>query len=106
MDHVTVAKLWLVVKPWKRLRQWRTRRKMASWIAEHPDEVLEAFHEEQQEAPMNEQVASVIRSVLKSAGGGLVGAGVVTSGELEVLAGAVAIVLGLAWSWWVKRRAA
>lgn len=47
MDPVTVAKLWLVVKPWKRLRQWRTRRKMRSWHEEHggpPDEMLEEFN--------------------------------------------------------------
>lgn len=103
------AKLWLFIKPVKRIRQWRTKRKMRSWHEEHggpPDEILEVFHEEPREVRVNEQVASVVRSVLKSAGGGLVGAGVVTSGELEVLAGAAAILVGLAWSWWVKRRAA
>jgi hypothetical protein len=53
---------------------------------------------------MNEQIASVIRTIIKSAGGGLVGAGVVTNSEMEALAGAAAILLGLAWSWWVKRK--
>lgn len=100
-----LVRLWLAIRPLRKLRQWRTRKRMASWAAEHPDEVREEFNSDE-EVTVNEQLASVIRTVIKSAGGGLVGAGVVTSSELEVLAGAVAVLIGLAWSWWAKRQAA
>jgi hypothetical protein len=46
------AWLWLKLTPWKRLRRWRTRRAMKSWRVEHPDEVLESFHDEPQEVPV------------------------------------------------------
>lgn len=41
------AKVWLLIKPVKRIRQWRTRRKMRSWHEEHggiPDEIREEFN--------------------------------------------------------------
>lgn len=103
----SLVRLWLAIRPIRRFRAWRA---MRSWRREHggqPDEIREPFHsdEDPQEGAVSEQMASVIRSVLKSAGGGLVGAGLVTSGELEVLAGAAAVLVGLAWSWWVKREA-
>lgn len=56
MDPVTVAKLWLVVKPVKRIRQWRTNRKLKSWREEHggpPDEILEEFNSTDEDVSMN-----------------------------------------------------
>lgn len=50
------AKLWLLVKPYKRIRnairQRRTRKAMQSWDAEHggpPDEILETFNQQPDE---------------------------------------------------------
>lgn len=54
---------------------------------------------------MSEQFASVIRTVFKAVGGGLVTNGVVSASELELLAGAVAILVGVVWSWYEKRDA-
>lgn len=51
------VRAWLLVKPVKRIRQWRTKRKMRSWHEEHggpPDEILEDFNAEV--APMPESV--------------------------------------------------
>jgi len=84
-DAIIIGRLFMAAKRWNEKRKIRKQLK---------------------EDVMGEQFASVIRTVIKSAGGGLVGAGIVTSGELEILAGAVAVVIGLAWSWWVKRDAA
>lgn len=63
------------------------------------------FRKAIKEGEMNEQFASVVRTLFKSVGGGLVTAGYVNASELEVLAGAVAVVVGLAWSYYVKRKA-
>lgn len=60
MDALTVAKLWILVKPWKRLRQWRTRRKMRSWLEYHADETAETFNSEPTEVRMT------LMGVLKS----------------------------------------
>ena len=101
-----VAQVWLEVRP---IRRWKAKR-AAKKAAKHPEAaeaVNEAYFNEAQEGGnMNEQVSSVIRTVIKTAGGGLVGTGLVTSGELEILAGAVAIIVGLVWSWAVKRKVA
>lgn len=63
MDPVTFAKLWLIVRPVKRIKAWRTRRKMRSWYAEHGrpvDEVLEDFH------PVDEVSMDAVKGALKS----------------------------------------
>jgi hypothetical protein len=83
-----------IAAPFIRLRE-RRRAKRAAKALRIP-----------KEGQVNEQVQSVIRTVVKSAGGALVGAGIVTNGELEVLAGAVAVLIGLGWSWYSKRKAA
>ena len=51
LDPISVAKLWLLVKPFKRFKAWRTRRKMRSWEGHHLDEVAEEFNTEK-ERPM------------------------------------------------------
>ena len=45
LDPVSVAKLWLLVKPAKRFKAWRTKRKMRSWAdhARPADEFSEVF---------------------------------------------------------------
>jgi hypothetical protein len=66
MDPLTVAKLWLLVKPVKRIRQWRTKRKMRSWHEEHggpPDEILEDFNSQPDEVSMD-AVKGALRSRL------------------------------------------
>jgi hypothetical protein len=45
----SLIRAWLAIRP---IRRWRTRRAMKSWRVEHPDEVLESFHDEPQEVPV------------------------------------------------------
>jgi hypothetical protein len=45
-----IAKLWLFVKPVRRIKAWRKRRAMRSWIEEHGqpiDEIAEDFNSEE-----------------------------------------------------------
>lgn len=47
MDVLSAAKLWLLVRPVRRIKAWRKRRKLESWTDEHggpPDEILEEFN--------------------------------------------------------------
>ena len=56
LDPLTVARVWLLVKPWKRLKAWRVRRKARSWSEEHggpPDEILEDFNSPDEEVSMD-----------------------------------------------------
>lgn len=48
MDPVTVAKLWLLIRPWRRFKIWRGKRKLAktAWATHHLDEVAEEFNTE------------------------------------------------------------
>jgi len=84
--------IFTTLKPIKRIRQIRAVRKVEKVITG--------------EEPMNTQVESIIRTVLKVFGGGLVTSGAFTGSELEAGVGAVAVLLGLAWSWYDKKRKA
>ncbi len=56
MDPLTAARLWMLIKPVKRLREWRKRRAMKSWHEEHggpPDEIVEEFNVSPDEVSMN-----------------------------------------------------
>lgn len=53
-----------------------------------------------------EQVLGLVRHVLTAAGGGLVAKGMVDAGTLDIAAGAVAALVGVAWSILAKRKAA
>ena len=58
------AKVWLLIKPVKRIRQWRTKRKMRSWHEEHggpPDEVAEPFNSTDEDVSMD-----ALKGALKS----------------------------------------
>lgn len=48
---------------------------------------------------MREAVMDIVRTAVKSYGGGLVGAGILTQDQNTTLAGAAAIAIGLIWSW-------
>ena len=93
---IGVGPLWIEAFPFKKFRERRARKR-----AERTGQAVPVVMGE----GMNEQIASVLRTVIKSAGGSLVGAGIVTDGQMEILAGAAAIIIGMAWSWWVKRKA-
>lgn len=88
------AKLWLLVKPVKRIRQWRTRRKMRSWHEEHgglPDEVREEFNSNDltQEVTVSETTQSFLRGLAKVLAGVLVTKGMIDVGEASALQAAV-----------------
>ena len=56
LDPITATKIWLLVRPIRRLRQWRTRRKMRSWYEEHGiphDEIPEDFHHQDEDVSMD-----------------------------------------------------
>lgn len=105
------ARVWLLVKPWKRLRQWRMRRKqLKSWTEEHggpPDEILEDFHPKPDEDVMNEQALSFVRGALKFAAGFLVAKGVFDAGDAAALQVAIEAlvggVMGL-WAFWASHK--
>ena len=48
---------------------------------------------------MKEAIMDVVRTVIKSLGGALVSAGIITQDQNTTLAGAAAIAIGLIWSW-------
>lgn len=48
---------------------------------------------------MKEALMDVVRTVIKSYGGYLVAAGMITADQNQTLAGAAAIAVGLIWSW-------
>ena len=99
----SIVRAWLAIRP---IRQWRTRRKMRSWRAEHPDEVLEPFHDNPKETPVsNDQVEAVVRHVLGFAGGLAAGTGWVTESEAAAIVGALAALAAVAHSIWKKRKA-
>lgn len=49
---------------------------------------------------------STIRHALTTAGGGLLATGAISQGDIEVVSGAVAVLLGLAWSLYENRKKA
>jgi hypothetical protein len=54
---------------------------------------------------MNNQIAGIVRHILTSVGGALVAAGYLTSDEWTAVAGALAVLIGVAWSIITKRLA-
>lgn len=54
---------------------------------------------------MTPEILGVVRHILTIAGGALVTRGYIGSGDLELLAGAIATVAGIAWSIYEKRKA-
>lgn len=54
----------------------------------------------------SDQIQSLIRSLLVSAGAGLVSRGIVSSSGLEEVAGAAGVLAMAAWGWWEKRESA
>lgn len=49
-------------------------------------------------------LAGVVRHVLTTAGGSLLAAGVITAGDVETVAGAVVVLVGVIWSLVEKRK--
>lgn len=68
IDPLTAARLWLLIKPYKRIRNAirhrRTRKAMQSWHEEHggpPDEIREEFNSPPEEVRMD-----AVKGALKS----------------------------------------
>jgi hypothetical protein len=98
------AKLWLLVKPYQRVRRAiqrrRTRKAMQSWHEEHggpPDEIAEDFNVPPDEGFMSEAQQSLLRGFLKFAAGALAAKGLIDVGEAAALQVALeALVAGVA----------
>lgn len=105
MDVLTATKLWLLVKPIKRIRAWRKRRRMRSWIEEHGqpvDETLEDFNLPDEDASMDQQVVTqillgIVRHAMTASG-----AGVYLSDDIVVQV--VSAAVALAGALWMARR--
>jgi hypothetical protein len=104
MDPLTERLLlgWII----KRIRRWRTKRRMRSWDGHHLDEIREPFHEPT-EGGMSETTQSFVRGVLKVLAGALVTKGVIDVGEVGalqvVLETAIAAGIG-AWAFWQSHK--
>ena len=54
---------------------------------------------------MNATIAGLIRHIITILGGGLVAKGHIDETGIETVAGAIAVIIGMAWSVWSKRKA-
>lgn len=54
---------------------------------------------------MQSVLAGLVRHALTAAGGSLVTQGLITSGDIEIVAGAVIAIGGVIWSAFAKRKA-
>jgi len=110
LDPLTVARVWLLVKPWKRLKAWRVRRKARSWSEEHggpPDEILEDFNSPPDEDVMSEAQLSFLRGVLKWVSGALAAKGLIDLGDAAALQIAVeALISGAVgiYAFWLSHK--
>lgn len=104
MASAELVKLWLAIRPVRRLRLAIARRKLRRALArgENPN-----IHQLEDEAAMNtEQILGIARHVLTTLGGGLVSAGLVSADDLNTVVGALVVVAGSVWSWYAKRKPA
>lgn len=86
MDPVTIARLWMVIRPIKRLKERRARKRGETVSTP-------------QEGPMtNEILLLILRHGLTFAGG----AGLFTDNELTQISAAAATLVGLLWSGYRK----
>ena len=85
------VRTWTALKPFKR---WRVRRAMKSWRVEHPDEILEEFHDQSEESEVSEQAKSFLRSLAKILGGALAAKGVIDAGQVDVVIVAAESIIG------------
>lgn len=65
MDPLTVARLWLLVKPVKRFRRWNQRRRGLPL-----DEVAEPFHSTDEEEPIVRDLLASLRTSTKAGAAG------------------------------------
>src|SRR5689334_22057953 len=63
-----IVRAWLAIRP---IRRWRTRRAMKSWRAEHPDEILESFHDD--EGKQVEKLSEILGKLRTSTKAGAAG---------------------------------
>lgn len=54
----------------------------------------------------SEQLAGIIRHILTTLGGGLATKGLIDEAALSAIAGGIAALVGVAWSWWSKKKTA
>jgi hypothetical protein len=89
LDPVTVVRRWLAVRPIRRIKEFRQRRKAAK--GENVDETK----------------LTIIRTVLKFAGGALVAKGFLDPADVPVLQTAIEATIGglltIAGVWWSHR---
>jgi uncharacterized membrane protein SpoIIM required for sporulation len=50
-------------------------------------------------------VGSVVRHLITTVGGALLAKGVLDAGQLEIIAGSLAAIAGVAWGIWQKKKA-
>ena len=91
----SIVRAWLAIRP---IRRWRRRKAMQSWADEHgglPDEILEAFHEDQKEVPVLQGKLTYSGIAVLALGWALERFGVpVVAGELEAWVAALVAVVG------------
>ena len=54
----------------------------------------------------SDSILGIIRHVLTTLGGALVASGTIDNTQLQTGAGAVAVIIGIGWSVWAKRKEA
>lgn len=54
---------------------------------------------------LQQAIGGLIRHLLTSFGGALMTGGVMTESDIAAIAGGVATIVGVGWSWWQKRQA-
>lgn len=73
---------------------------------EKVQEKIQAKEEQTGEPAVQTLVNTVIRNLVVTLGGGLLGSGLISEENLQTLAGGAVVVAGIVWSWWQKRKAA
>jgi len=100
MDAVTVAKLWLVIRPVQRIKAWRKRRQARK--AMPVDQVPEDFnYQPDEDSSMNSAIGTqLVLALLRHAMTALAPLGIVVSDDWLVQTASLGIaVIGMAWSW-------
>lgn len=104
MEPVSIAKLWLAVKPIKRIKE-RRRRKKLERSGVQTSELVELEEDESMDKGFIwEIVKGTVRHSLTAAGVVFVNAGVATSDEVNMAVGALMTIVGFGFSVYRKWR--
>lgn len=97
------ARIWLLLKPYKRIRTAILRRKLRK--ASERGSPIDVDHLKL-EADMNtEQILGIARHILTTVGGSLVTAGVISQSDLNAIVGGIVVLAGVVWSYLAKKAA-